>query len=129
MSPGLLKAPCVNPSRASLKAACADLRSSPVCRLMDETLTDILCQGEGPRGVMGPCRGRLSRPGGTARRWHAGHSEGASMFSPYMMLHVLFFLGLLWGVKWTELCLLSGSPSVAVYNGHFRQGLAICQYY
>lgn len=67
--------------------------------------------GEGPRGAMGPCGGRLSRPGGTARRWHAGHSEGASMFSPYMMLHVLFFLGLLWDVKETELCLLSGSPS------------------
>lgn len=27
------------------------------------------------------------------------------MFSPYMMLHVLFFLGLLWDVKGAELCL------------------------
>lgn len=32
------------------------------------------------------------------------------MFSPYMMLHVLFFLGLLWDVKGAELCL---SPPVA----------------
>lgn len=53
----------------------------------------------------GPCRGRLSGPGGSAWRWHAGHSEGASMFSPYMMLHVLFFLGLLSGVEGAELCL------------------------
>lgn len=32
------------------------------------------------------------------------------MFSPYMMLHVLFFLDLLWDVKGAELCL---SPPVA----------------
>lgn len=47
LSPELLKAPCVNPSRASL-------RWSVVSGLMDETLTDILCQGEGAEGVMGP---------------------------------------------------------------------------
>lgn len=89
---------------------------------MDETLTDILCQGEGGGDVcvMGPCRARLSGPGGMARRWHAGHSAGPSMFSPYMMLHVLFFLGLLWDVKGTELCLFNGSPTLALHNGHFR---------
>lgn len=53
----------------------------------------------GGGGVMGPYGGRLSGPGGTAWRWHAGHLEGAAMFSPYMMLHVLFSLGLLWDVK------------------------------
>lgn len=62
---------------------------------------------------MGPCEGRLNEPGGTAWRWHAGHSEGASMFSPYMMLHVLFFLGLLQDVRRTELCPISGSAPVA----------------
>lgn len=36
------------------------------------------------------------------------------MFSPYMMLHVLFFLGLLWDVKGAELCL---SPPRSLYNG------------
>lgn len=69
--------------------------------------------GGGWREVLwGLCGGRLSGPGGTAWRWHAGHSEGASMFSPYMMLHVLFFLDLLWEVKgdrtgppkWFSLC-------------------------
>lgn len=82
---------------------------------------------------MGPCGGRLSGPGGTAWCWHAGHSEGASMFSPYMMLHVLFFLGLLWDVKGAELCLLSGSSTVALHNGHFRLLLLVhfkcCTYY
>lgn len=95
---------------------------------MDETLTDILCQGEGAGGVMGPCGGRLSGPGGTARRWHAGHSEGASMFSTYTMLHVLFFLGLLWDVKRTELCLLSGSPAGALHSGRFSRLLLDLQH-
>lgn len=92
---------------------------------MDETLTDILCQGLGLNGVMGPHRDRLSGPGGMSWHWHAGHSEGASMFSPYMMLHVLFFVGLLCEVKWTELCPTSGSPFIAVYNGHFTLRLII----
>lgn len=59
----------------------------------------------------GPFRGRLSGPGGIARRWHAEHSGDASMFSLYMILHVLFFLDLLLGVKWSEPGLLSGSPT------------------
>lgn len=42
------------------------------------------------------------------------------MFSPYMMLHVLFFLGPLWDVKGAELNFLSGFPTVALHNGHFR---------
>lgn len=51
---------------------------------------------------MGPCRSRLNRPGGMAWQCYVGHSESASMFSPYMMLHVLFFLDLLWDVKKTD---------------------------
>ncbi len=78
--------------------------------------------------MMGPCGGRLSGPGGTARRWHAGHSEGASMFSTYTMLHVLFFLGLLWDVKRTELCLLSGSPAGALHSGRFSRLLLDLQH-
>lgn len=50
----------------------------------------------------GPLRGRLSGPGGTVWRWHAEHSGDPSMFSLYMILHVLFFLDLLLGVKWSE---------------------------
>lgn len=64
---------------------------------------------------MGSGRSRLSEPGGMAWHWHSGHSERASMFSPYMMLHVLFFLDLLWDVK-TEVCLLSVVVSVTSYN-------------
>lgn len=59
---------------------------------------------------MGPTRSRLRGPGGMARHWHAGHSERASMFSPYMMLHVLFFLDLM-------------------QDSHFTLVLLICQYY
>lgn len=91
---------------------------------MDETLTDFLCQGDGREGAVamgGPCGGRLSGPGGTARRWHAGHSEGSSMFSPNMMLHVLFFLGVLRDEEQTELCLLSGSPCETACTGHFKR--------
>lgn len=90
----------MNPSR---DLVCADRRLSLICRLMDETLTDILCHGEGLPGVVGPRRGRLNGPGGTTRQRHAGHSEGTSMFRPYMMLHVLFFLGLLRDVTGAEL--------------------------
>lgn len=76
-------------------------------------------------GGRGPAGARLSGPGGTARRWHAGHSEGSSMFSPNMMLHVLFFLGVLQDEEQTELCLLSGSPCETACTGHFRQALPI----
>lgn len=47
------------------------------------------------------------------------------MFSPNMMLHVLFFLGVLRDEEQTELCLLSGSPCETACTGHFRQALAI----
>lgn len=79
---------------------------------MDETLTDILCRGVG-------WGGRLSGPGGSAWRWHAGHLESASKFSPYMMLHVLFFLDLLWDVKGKEGRLLSGSPAAILQSTCF----------
>lgn len=111
LSPGLLKAALVaNPSQGL-----------DICR--SETVSGWRSDGRdfdrhsvspgGWREVLwGLCGGRLSGPGGTAWRWHAGHSEGASMFSPYMMLHVLFFLDLLWEVKgdrtgppkWFSLC-------------------------
>lgn len=76
---------------------------------------------------MGPCRSRLSGSGGMAWHWHAGHSERASMFSPYMMLHVLFFQDLLWDVEKRKMCLL-GVLSVASYNLRFTL-LSIYQYY
>lgn len=77
----------------------------------------------------GPVGGRLNGPGGMARRWHAWHSEGASMFSLYMMLHVLFFLGLLLDVKRTELCPLSASPSVDPHNGTLQTSFIVCHTY
>lgn len=62
---------------------------------------------------MGSCKSRLSGPGGMVWHCYVDHSERASMFSPYMMLHVLFFLDLLWDVKKTEMCLLSDVLFVA----------------
>lgn len=46
------------------------------------------------------------------------------MFSPNMMLHVLFFLGVLRDEEQTELCPLSGSPRETARTGHFRQAPA-----
>ena len=58
LSPGLLKAACVNPSRASLKTICADLR----VLVWWTRLWQAFCvKGKGQRGVMGPCWGRIER--------------------------------------------------------------------
>lgn len=54
------------------------------------------CYGVGGRG--GGCWGRLSGPGGAVWSWHVKNSEDTSMFGPYMMLHVLFFLAVLWDI-------------------------------
>lgn len=83
---------------------------------MDETLTGVPgSQSKG--GARGPAKGQIE---GARWRWHAGHLEGAAMFSPYMMLHVLFFLGLLQDVRGPELSLLSGCcPSQWALNAPF----------
>lgn len=117
LSPGLLKVACVNPSRASLNAVCADLRwfAGWWTRLWQT----FCVKGEG--GVLRRAlQGQIERA-----RWHGsalacGALGGCFYFSPYMILHVLFFLGLLWDVQGTELHLLSGSPTAVLLNGHVR---------
>lgn len=59
---------CVNPSGASLKAVCADPRSEVSGLQADGRDFDGHSVSRVLGGLMRPCGGRLSRPGGTARK-------------------------------------------------------------